>query len=582
MVRQRRGAIYIMTLGTALIVGMLAAAALLAVRAQRRQTILAQEILQARLNAQTGLEMALFRIEEGSNWRTNLASDTWATPASAGYGTYSFTSVDPDDGDLVDGNFDPVVITATGTSGPATQKIAVRLKVRRPGLRCLEPVVHGEQNLVLDSSTATGDRYWSTNAKISAKNDSQVYVDAEAMSKIETKDTSVYHAGATTDGDWPREMPDTATVLDYYTINGTAIALDDLPLWDANHIVNPGIVDDMSGWTAHGSCWVVRGIQGASTPGCLRVLFRDSPSDGPCQDVTDVLQCGETYELRAQVCFDLKEIETRLTIQVTSSTSGVQTFSTPWMEVGTDYETVSGTVTPTWTGSLTEAKWIIETKDSTSTFFCDDASLVVAEAKPDYRIINRVVLSQNTNPFGAGTTNPAGIYVIDCDGKKLIIKDCRIFGTLVLIDQKEAESQITGAIHWEPAVRSEDPAVTNLPILLSNKQLNFNTTESTLDEGLVNANFNPPTIPYEGSGDSDKMDAFPAVFKGLIYTTKKMEVQSLFNLHGVLVCNEKVDFTDATVNTVYDPVYYWHNAPPGFDVAPVVDLVPGSFRRVVD
>ena len=110
----------------------------------------------------------------------------------------------------------------------------------------------------------------------------------------------------------------------------------------------------------------------------------------------------------------------------------------------------------------------------------------------------------------------------------------------------------------------------------------LNTTGSDLDEGLVNANFNPTGMPYEGHEDSDRQDVYPAVLNGIVYTPKKIGIESTLRLHGVLVCEEDMTFTGATVNATYDPTYYWYNAPPGFETEPAIDVEPGSYRQVVD
>jgi len=219
---RRRGSVYIMTLGTALIVSALAAAALLAVRAQRRQADLAQDILQARCNAETGLEMALFRFANNSSWRTLLKTDTWAAAEATRCGTYSFVGIDPEDGNLIDNTMDPVELTATGTCGQATQKVSVRLEIRNAGLRCLEPVINSKGNLIFDATTVNGDRRVSSNARVSAANASQIYVKAESKLAATTSDGSVFHEGTSTDGTWPREMPVASTVLATYEAMGTA------------------------------------------------------------------------------------------------------------------------------------------------------------------------------------------------------------------------------------------------------------------------------------------------------------------------------------------------------------------------
>lgn len=580
---RRRGSIYIMTLGTALIVAVLAAAALLAVRVQRRQADLTQEILQARLNARTGLEMALFRIESSSNWRTGLAGDTWATPAATRTGTYSFTGVDPDDGNLIDNNFDPVLITAIGTCGLATQKIAVQLKVRNKGLRCLEPVINSKGNLVFDSTTVNGDRLVSSNAKTSATNGSQIYVKAESKLTLTASGGSVFHAGTNTVGTWPRVMPVASKVLVYYETNGTPIAASDLPQWDAEQLINPDM-NATTGWEPIDTCTLTVDVEESQTPWSILVDGRSAPGDGPSQIITEKIQSGATYAVTADAkVVSEAAMDLRVSMQVVSTGSGTQVFSTAWTAVdSTAFVTLAGNLTPTWTGSLVEARWFVESKTSSAAFWLDDAGLVDANAQAGFLALHRTVLSPSVNPFGAGTTNGQGIYVIDCEASPISIKDCRIVGTLVLLNYDDTQSLIHGSMSWEPSVESMDPAVTNLPILLANEALQFDTSAADLDEGLVNVNFNPIGTPYEGAEDSDKQDVVPSLLDGLIFVNGDLDVMSSLRLHGVMVSAGIATFTDADVNATYNSLYYWYNAPPGFEAEPAVDIDPGSFRQVVD
>ncbi len=580
---QRRGTIYIMTLGTALIVGMLAAAALLAVRTQRRQADLAQEMLQARLNAQAGLEMALFRIEEDSNWRTNLASDTWATPTTTRYGTYSFTGVDPDDSNLTDDDFDPVVVTATGTYGPAIQKIAVRLKMRNTGLRCLEPVIHSKGNLEFDSTTVNGNRPVGSNLKTSAANSSEIFVVAEAKVSVKATDGSVFHAGTSTEGDWPREMPVAANALTYYQTNGTAIDAADLPQWDAQQLTNSAMSDATTGWETLDGCTLTLDAEASQTPWSLLIDSRSGPSDGPSQIITEKIQSGGTYTVSADAKAMSGEMNLRVSMRIVSTGAGTQTFSSMWTSVdSTAFITVSGALTPTWTGELTEATWFVESETGSVGFWFDDACLCDADAQAGFLALHRTVLSPASNPFGAGTTNAQGIYVIDCDGSPISIKDCRVFGTLVLLNYDDTQSLVHGSMNWEPSVASTDPAITNLPILMADEALQFSTSSDDLDEGLVNVNLNPTGTPHEGSADSDKLDTIPSLLNGLIFVNGNLDVTSSLRLRGAMVIDGVATFTNADVTATYDPLYYWYNAPPGFEAEPAVDLVPGSFRRVVD
>lgn len=583
MPSQRKGTIYIMTLGTALIVSMLAAAALLAVRAQRRHTILAQEILQARSNALTGLEMALFRIENSSTWRQSLASDTWDTPASTRCGTCSFVGVDPDDANLTNDDFDPVVITATGTCKSATQKIAVRLEMRNTGLRCLEPVIHSKGNLVFDATTVNGDRLVSSNMRTSATTGSQIYVEAESKLSPTVSGGSVFYSGTSTEGTWPRELPVASNALTYYQTNGTPIDAADLPQWDAQQLTNPTMSDAATGWDALDACTLVLEGQGSQTLWSLLIDSRSGPGDGPSQVITEKIQSGGTYTVTADVKTMSGAMNLRISMSVVSTGSGSQVFSTTWTPVdSTAFVTLAGNLAPTWTGELIEAKWFVESETSSVGFWFDDACLCDANAQAGFLALHRTVLSPASNPYGTGTTNAQGIYVIDCGGSPISIKDCRIFGTLVLLNYDDTQSLVHGSMNWEPSVASTDLAVTNLPILMADGALQFSTSSDDLDEGLLNVNLNPTGTPHEGAADSDKLDTIPALLNGLIFVNGNLGVTSSLRLHGAMVIDGVATFTNADVNATYDPLYYWYNAPPGFEAEPAVDLVPGSFQRVVD
>lgn len=580
---KRRGTIYILTLGTALIVAMLASAALLAVRAQRRQAELTQEMIQARCNAHTGLEMALFRFENNSAWRTLLTADTWATPAALRYGTYAFTGSDPEDGTLANCDFDPVLITAVGTCGAATQKLAVRLKMRNAGLRCLEPVIHSKGNLVFDATTVTGDRLVSSNARTTATNGSLVYVEAESKLAPTASGGSEFLAGTSTDGTWPREMPGVADVCTYYKTNGTPIDAADLPQWDAQQLTNATMADGKSGWESLDTCTFKLDAEESQTPWSLLVEGRSGPGDGPTQDITEKIQSGTSYAVSVDTKAVSGTLSLRISMQVVSTGSGTEVFSSAWTEVdSTAFVTLAGNLTPTWTGELTEARWFVESETSSGDFWFDDASLTDANAQAGFLALHRVVLSPERNPFGDETTNAEGIYVIDCGTSPISIKDCRIVGTLVLLNYDDTQSIIHGSMNWEPAVASADPEVTNLPILMTSESMQFDLSSDDLDEGLHNVNLNPVGTAYEGAEDSDKGDVIPSLLDGLIYINGNLDVTSTLRIHGAVVVVGIATFTGANVEASYDPLYYWYNAPPGFEGTPAIDVEPGTFRRVLD
>jgi hypothetical protein len=235
-----------------------------------------------------------------------------------------------------------------------------------------------------------------------------------------------------------------------------------------------------------------------------------------------------------------------------------------------------------WTGTLTQAEFYVECDEASPSFFIDDVVLQVAGAPSDVKVIHRKVLSPASNPFGSGVANAKGIYIIDCGSGKISIRNSRIVGTLILLNQNEDGAEIAGSMNWAPAVISADPMVTNLPVLLSNKQLNLYCTNTALDEGLVNANFNPTGTKYNDSQDSDKSDSYPSTINGVVYTTDNILIANSPSITGVLIGDNDITATNATLTLKHNPLYFNYNAPPGFQAAVTYYVLPGSYKQVVN
>jgi len=583
--RIRRGSIYVMTLGTAMIVAVLGLAGLMIVRVQRLQIDTGIDMRNAQSYAKAALDMAWHRVQNDSSWRSKMDSGTWATDQAIGDGFYSFTATDPVDGNLTDSDYDPVVVVGVGKSGNTTQKHQMEIRALQPGIRCLEPVLHAEKNLTFDGGTVTGDRMVSANDKAEMKNSAQVYADAEAQNDVATSSGGVWHGSTTTAGTWPRQMPNIVTLYSYYTANGTTINYSDLPDWDANQIDNPGGEDATTSPWYGVSCTISKSsVQKKSGISSIWCSNRNSVGDYLAQDVTSKLESGITYYTEVQVRTSTDEdVDYTVKLKVVSTGSGTLYFNlTNTDETDDSWKTLSGTQTVTWNGSLTQAELYVGSSSSSYSYYVDDVVMRDDNAPSDVKVIHRMLLSPASNPFGFGVANSQGIYVIDCGGDKISIKNSRIVGTLVLLNQNEGDSEIAGSMHWAPAVVSADPTVTNLPALLSNKKLNLYFTNTALNEGLVNANFNPTGTKYNDSQDSDKSDTYPSVMEGLIYSEKAIIALNQPTISGVLVGHDDIDVTNATLTLKYNPLYFERNAPPGFQAATTYYILPDSYRQVVD
>ncbi len=568
-----------------MIVAVLGLAALSLVRVQRLQTDGGSDMRNAQAYAKVALDMAWYRVQNDSSWRSKMASGTWSTDQAIGDGYYSFTATDPIDGNLTNSDVHPVVIVGVGKSGKATQKLQMEIRALQPGIRCLEPMVHAGDNLTIDGGTVTSDQMVSANTDAEVKNNAQAYTAAEAANQIKTGSGGVWHGATTTNGTWPRTLPNVSTLYSYYSMNGTTINYNDLPAWDVNLIDNPGAEgswSSISPWYAVSCSAAVAIFNGNSGLRSFFVSSRNSITDIFAQDVTSKLESGVTYYAEAYGDALSGNTNIRLMLKLVASGSGTTYVTlTDWVNISS-YKRVSGSAAVSWTGTLTQAEFYVECDEASPSFFIDDVVLQVAGAPSDVKVIHRKVLSPASNPFGSGVANAKGIYIIDCGSGKISIRNSRIVGTLILLNQNEDGAEIAGSMNWAPAVISADPMVTNLPVLLSNKRLNLYCTNTALDEGLVNANLNPTGTKYNDSQDNDKSDSYPSMINGVVYTTDNILIANSPSITGVLIGDNDITATNATLTLKHNPLYFNYNAPPGFQAAVTYYVLPGSYKQVVN
>src|SRR6185503_15664960 len=111
--QERKGGIYVLTLGATLLVTVIGATALLAGRVKFRTMQDEQNSAAAYLYALSAIEMGRYWIASDSNWRTNRTNGAWATNRSIGSGTFSLDGQNPN-GAMNASNSDPVILTGTG------------------------------------------------------------------------------------------------------------------------------------------------------------------------------------------------------------------------------------------------------------------------------------------------------------------------------------------------------------------------------------------------------------------------------------------------------------------------------------
>lgn len=578
--RQRRGSLYVSVVMVGAIVSVLGMSALLVGRLNSRAHQGLANSTMARLNAQSALRLGMLMIENDPNWRYANTNDEWLTDVSLGNGTFSLLVTDPSDNDLSDASADPVVLTGIGRKGEAVHRLEITLAPLYRGYDCLQSAIHSGSDLNFKQANATADHVLSVNRQVKATS-SSVFADVEAVTRIMGAD----YYGLTTVDAASRTLPSPAEVLDFYQANGTDINVSDLPTSYANVISNSDFETDHIPW--FGVSATITQETGRSYEGsaCLKVADRIDAACGAAYDVTNLVKSGATYQIEftVQQATDLESYYVHLQSD-TNSGSGVITAGPFTPTALNAWQTGSLSVTPSWTSDLSSAKLTISTSSTSpefagfegmgnaaGDFYLDSVTMRQTGSE---RTLEHVLLSPDSNPFGA--TNPRGIYVIDLQGSRIVIRNCRIYGTLVLINPMNRSRIGDGfAIAMEPAV-SHFPC-----LIVTGGDVDIDPSDGGLVENALGVNLNPDGAPYYPVGSDDDLDdTFSSGIKGLIFCSHKLLFKTNNSIEGAVVSHGNVEI-EGTFDLRYDSRYY-RNPPPGFSGPEEIRLLLGSARRVTE
>ncbi len=141
------------------------------------------------------------------------------------------------------------------------------------------------------------------------------------------------------------------------------------------------------------------------------------------------------------------------------------------------------------------------------------------------RVLANQLLSPASNPFGV--TNASGIYVIDCAGQSVVVRNVRVVGTLVLRNAGSS-TRLDEAVNFEPAMPG-------YPCLLIEGSATFALSRDDLDEGSVNANFNPAGTPYRNRTNTTTTDEYANELRGIVYVSQDLGVTQNLTVMGTLI-----------------------------------------------
>jgi hypothetical protein len=129
------------------------------------------------------------------------------------------------------------------------------------------------------------------------------------------------------------------------------------------------------------------------------------------------------------------------------------------------------------------------------------------------RVVSNALLTPTVNTL-TGATNAQGIYVLDAGAQKIAIGDCRIVGTLVILNAN-------GPVVFESRIVAE-PAVANFPCFMVQGAATIGFSSAVLTEGGSVPNLNPTGSPYPWSGgvvNATATDSYQSAINGLVYVS---------------------------------------------------------------
>lgn len=549
----RRGALLLLVLITGTIISVISLGALIVQNVHLTQGTSMKDATSARWSARSGIALATKDVSGSTAWRSSKTPGTWYSGVNSNSGTMSVTASDPTDTSFADSIAEPVLLEATGTVGNSVQKSS-GLLLAESSLRqsMMFHLVCGDDLSVTDA-TVEGPGWIGVKDQISTGGINTVRCDVMTG---DTDSPSGFLHRVTT-GATLEDLPTYSGFSDIVSL-GTAVASSQIPNASATTvetILNPDFGRGHEGWTtAPDGVLETYSSGGVGNSSCAEVDSRSVSSCGLVHDVTGIIRKGLQTQLSAAVMprSSTSTFELSLIVTTTSGTSTAASWTSGAIGAGSYYtslQTISTTVTPTWTGRLISAQFKVRTNGSgsagTQDFRVDNMSMKITSA-PSGKAIYRTVVSSSTNPFSV-SSNANGIYVLDCGGNDVTISDCMIVGTLILKNTGTVRVG-SGPIQWRPAKPG-------MPALVVDGDLVLSFSRFGLTERELNVNFNPTNSPDEnGSTDSSTNDTYLPEIRGLVYASGDVTLAGDLRINGTVIAGDDMTIQQRAI-LGYAPQY---------------------------
>jgi hypothetical protein len=581
LAKRRTGSLYPMVMGMSAVIACLAVAGLEMSRVAGKANQELREQLEARRMAQAGLEFWQRQYNAGAiaDPTATLQQSISARSGFSVTATYSSAGADPKGA---------AQVTSVGRFGNAVQRLTARYEARPTlyeNFRC--SLYSDTANISFTSSTVNAN-HWSIARQDTMASLSTIQMDAMTGNAF-TGTLANFKQRKISSIPWFINRPSFASNQatypgSYYLNNGNAVTIQP-PKGQEQLLSNPSFSDTTNPiypWFSNsGASIALDTSSGRGFPiRSARVTGRTNVADSINQDITRLLEIDETYTFSAWVRpKSADSFAIQLTYYNAQNPKGVKTNGTFRALTPSGYGNLTLTTKISAASITSPTRFEIGiTSLGTTDFNVDDWSMInntfPNPQDPTICYISKKLISENDNPFSVDGTAPtsSGLYIVDCRGCKVEIKNCRIRSTLIFINCQSVD--LRGGIAWEVVGK-------NYPAMIVDGAIEDSTNSAVLSENLTKHNFNPATTPFESTSDSLLDDTYDSSIKGAILstdtirlgTTNSNEIPQLF---GPVLAKNVLSVSNAS-KSIYFPSDMILNPPPGFYPAfTPMRLIPSS------
>ncbi len=221
------GSIYVVVLGTSLLLTVIGLSALTLARVNARINGQAGDSVQAEVIAESGIEYMLSLIANDPNWRTTYQSGVATSERLFGSGGITLKLVDEADGNLANNNTDPVRVYSTGRVNRSVRVYSAVIGPVAQPYTCLNvPAVAGS-SMSFGTDSITGTPTLASNGSFSAT--STNFGGASIESVFAPTLLTCTNITSQKTGVTARQLPDILHVFDWYVANGQSISIGSIP-----------------------------------------------------------------------------------------------------------------------------------------------------------------------------------------------------------------------------------------------------------------------------------------------------------------------------------------------------------------